>query len=38
MKRPSLKLRITGWFALMMFVIEALVVLGLWAFGRYFSA
>ena len=26
MKRPSLKLRITGWFALMMFVIEALVL------------
>ena len=25
MKRPSLKLRITAWFALMMFVIEALV-------------
>ena len=26
MKRPSLKLRITAWFALMMFVIEALVL------------
>lgn len=26
MKRPSLKLRITGWFALMMFVIEGLVL------------
>ena len=26
MKRPSRKLRITGWFALMMFVIEALVL------------
>ena len=25
MRRPSLKIRITAWFALMMFVIEALV-------------
>ena len=26
MRRPSLKIRITAWFALMMFVIEALVL------------